>query len=73
MYTDKKSQTKGNHPGLKALIEDGKAGLHDVILAKELSRFARNGRLSYEFTKQKGLSIVLENKKTPHWMNGVPM
>jgi site-specific DNA recombinase len=48
IYTDKKSATKGNRPGLKALIEDGKAGLFDVILAKELSRLARNGRLSYE-------------------------
>jgi site-specific DNA recombinase len=48
VYTDKKSATKGNRPGLKALIEDGKAGFYDVILAKELSRLARNGRLSYE-------------------------
>ena len=48
VYTDKKSGTKGNRPGLKELIEDAKAGLFDVILAKELSRLARNGRLSYE-------------------------
>ncbi|MDQ0253942.1 DNA invertase Pin-like site-specific DNA recombinase [Evansella vedderi] len=48
IYTDKQSGTKGNRPGLKKLIEDGKAGLYDVILAKELSRLARNGRLSYE-------------------------
>jgi site-specific DNA recombinase len=48
IYTDKKSGTKSNRPGLKALIEDGKAGKFDVILAKELSRLARNGRLSYE-------------------------
>ncbi|MHA6261150.1 recombinase family protein [Sporosarcina sp. CAU 1771] len=48
VYTDKQSGTKGNRPGLKALIEDGKAGLFDVILAKELSRLARNGGLSYE-------------------------
>jgi site-specific DNA recombinase len=48
IYTDKQSGTKGNRPGLKALIEDGKAGIYDVILAKELSRLARNGRLSYE-------------------------
>jgi site-specific DNA recombinase len=48
IYTDKKSATKGNRPGLKSLIEDGKAGLYEVILAKELSRLARNGRLSYE-------------------------
>ncbi|MFQ3544237.1 recombinase family protein [Halobacillus rhizosphaerae] len=48
IYTDKQSGTKGNRPGLKALIEDGKAGMYDVILAKELSRLARNGQLSYE-------------------------
>ena len=48
VYTDKKSGTKENRPGLKNLIDDGKAGLYDVILAKELSRLARNGRLSYE-------------------------
>ncbi|MCM3361280.1 recombinase family protein [Niallia sp. MER TA 168] len=48
IYTDKQSGTKGNRPGLKKLIDDGKAGLYDVILAKELSRLARNGRLSYE-------------------------
>ncbi|MGG0175208.1 recombinase family protein [Gottfriedia acidiceleris] len=48
VYTDKKSGTKGNRPGLKKLIEDGKNGLYDVVLAKELSRLARNGLLSYE-------------------------
>ncbi|MFE4029469.1 recombinase family protein [Priestia sp. YIM B13551] len=48
VYTDKKSGTKVDRPGLKSLIADGKAKLFDVILAKELSRLARNGRLSYE-------------------------
>jgi site-specific DNA recombinase len=48
VYTDKQSGTKGDRPGLKKLIEDGKAGLFDVILAKELSRLARNGGLSYQ-------------------------
>lgn len=48
VYTDKQSGTKENRPGLKALIKDGKDGMYDVILAKELSRLARNGRLSYE-------------------------
>lgn len=48
VYTDKKSGTKGNRPGLKKLIEDGKDKVYDVILAKELSRLARNGKLSYE-------------------------
>jgi site-specific DNA recombinase len=48
VYTDKKTGTKENRPGLKALIEDGKNGVYDVILSKELSRPARNGKLSYE-------------------------
>lgn len=48
IYTDKQSGTKRNRPGLKALINDAKAKKFDVILAKELSRLARNGRLSYE-------------------------
>lgn len=48
VYTDKQSGTTGNRPGLKKLIEDGKSGLYDVILAKELSRLARNGQLSYD-------------------------
>lgn len=48
IYTDKKSGTKEKRPGLQKMIEDGKAGVYDVILAKELSRLARNGRLSYE-------------------------
>lgn len=33
---------------LQRLIADAKARKFDVILAKELSRLARNGRLSYE-------------------------
>ncbi|MGN0449243.1 MAG: recombinase family protein [Ruminococcus sp.] len=48
IYTDKKTATKNNRPGFKKLIEDGKNGLYDIILAKELSRLARNGGLSYE-------------------------
>ena len=48
IYTDNKSGTKRNRPGFKQLIEDGKEKKYDVILAKELSRLARNGRLSYE-------------------------
>ena len=48
IYTDKKSGTKRNRPGFKQLIEDGKEKKFDVILAKELSRLARNGGLSYD-------------------------
>ena len=48
IYTDKKSGTKRNRPGFKQLIDDGKEKKFDLILAKELSRLARNGALSYE-------------------------
>ncbi|MFF3023949.1 recombinase family protein [Gottfriedia sp. NPDC057948] len=48
IYTDKKSGTKSNRSELKSLIEGAKKGEFDVILAKELSRLARNGKLSYE-------------------------
>jgi site-specific DNA recombinase len=60
-YTDKQSGTKSNRPGLKRMIEDGKAGKYDVILAKELSRLARNGKLSYDLRdtcQQNNIDIV---------------
>jgi site-specific DNA recombinase len=61
IYTDKQSGTKENRPGLKKLIEDGKSGLYDVILAKELSRLARNGRLSYELRDTCLQNFCLDN------------
>lgn len=42
------SGTTEKRPQLQQLIADARAKKFDVILAKELSRLARNGRLSYE-------------------------
>ncbi|MFJ8265762.1 recombinase family protein [Peribacillus asahii] len=47
-YVDVESGTTDKRPQLQQLIADAKAKKFDVILAKELSRLARNGRLSYE-------------------------
>lgn len=49
IYLDIESGTKSNkRPALKRMIEDAKMKKFDIILAKELSRLARNGQLSYE-------------------------
>lgn len=61
VFTDKKSGTKRNRPGLRVLIEAGKAGMFDVIVTKELSRIARNGQLSYELWnlwQENGIHLV---------------
>ncbi|MGD6779979.1 recombinase family protein [Sutcliffiella horikoshii] len=61
IYKDNQSGTKSNRPGLISMIEDGKAGKYDVILAKELSRLARNGKLSYDLRdtcQQNNIHIV---------------
>lgn len=48
-YIDVESGTKDKkRENLKQLIEDSKQHKFDVILSKELSRLARNGKLSYE-------------------------
>ncbi|WP_256358482.1 recombinase family protein [Bacillus sp. sid0103] len=47
-YIDVESGTTEKREQLQQLISDAKAKKFDVILAKELSRLARNGRLSYE-------------------------
>lgn len=48
-YVDVESGTKTkNREKLKQLIDDAKNRRFDVILSKELSRLARNGKLSYE-------------------------
>ena len=46
-YTDVESGTSDNREGLQQLIEDAQQKKFDIILAKELSRLARNGGLSY--------------------------
>lgn len=47
-YVDVESGTTDKRLELQQLIADAKAKKFDVILTKELSRLARNGRLSYE-------------------------
>ncbi|HZG81785.1 MAG TPA: recombinase family protein [Brevibacillus sp.] len=47
-YQDVDSGTTDKRQNLQRLIEDAKQRKFDVILAKELSRLARNGKLSYE-------------------------
>lgn len=49
IYVDIQSGTKSRkRPEFKRMIEDAKEKKFDIILAKELSRLARNGQLSYE-------------------------
>ncbi|MBV6715260.1 recombinase family protein [Paenibacillus chitinolyticus] len=47
-YVDIESGTTGKRENLQRLIQDAKARKFDVIVAKELSRLARNGALSYQ-------------------------
>lgn len=49
IYLDVQSGTKTKkRPQLKRMIEDARLKKFDIIMAKELSRLARNGQLSYE-------------------------
>lgn len=48
IYVDVESGTTARRKNLERMIEDAKAKKFDVIMAKELSRLARNGSLSYE-------------------------
>ncbi len=48
LYVDVESGTTANRENLQRLIADIKSQKFDVILAKELSRLARNGQLSHE-------------------------
>ena len=46
------------------MIEDAKAGLFDIIITKEISRFARNTLDSISFTRQLynyGVAVIFEN------------
>lgn len=56
-YEDIESGTKAKRENLQRLIEDAKSKKFDVILAKELSRLARNGELSYQ------IKNIAENNK----------
>lgn len=57
IYTDIQSGTKNNRKELMRLIADAKSKNFDVILAKELSRLARNQTLALE------LKEVIERHK----------
>ena len=48
MYIDIESGTKDKREQFQQMISDAKNRSFDIILAKELSRIARNGKLSYE-------------------------
>ena len=48
IYTEQESGTKADRKEMKRLIADAKAKKFDVILAKELSRLARNQKLALE-------------------------
>lgn len=64
-YEDVETGTTDKREQLQRLITDAKEKKFDVILAKELSRLARNGGLSYQIrdlAEQKGIHIItLEN------------
>lgn len=72
-YIDQKSGTTEKREGLQRLLEDGIKGKYDIILAKELSRLARNVSLAYkikDMVEQHNLDLItldgaintLENK-----------
>jgi site-specific DNA recombinase len=62
IYLDVQSGTKSKkRPEFKRMIEDAKEKKFDMILAKELSRLARNGQLSYEIknlAENRGINIL---------------
>jgi len=57
LYIDVESGTTEKRENLVRMIEDAKAKKFDVILAKELSRLARNGGLSYQIR-----DIAMQNR-----------
>ena len=56
IYKDIDSGTHAKRPGFIEMVEDAKAGKFDVVLAKELSRLARNIGISHEFKQ-----VILAN------------
>lgn len=60
-YVDVESGTTDKRENLQCLIEDAEQRKFDVILAKELSRLARNGGLSYrirDIAEQNRIHII---------------
>jgi site-specific DNA recombinase len=61
IYLDVQSGTTDKRPQLQRLISDARERKFDVIIAKELSRLARNGKLSYQIrdvAEQHGIHII---------------
>jgi site-specific DNA recombinase len=50
-YVDVESGTSSERVSLKQMIKDAEQRKFDVIMAKELSRLARNGELSYKIRR----------------------
>lgn len=50
-YVDIESGTTGNRKSLRKMLEDAEKGLFNVIIAKELSRFARNVELAHKIKR----------------------
>ncbi|MDY7217735.1 recombinase family protein [Bacillus subtilis] len=61
-YVDVQSGTTAKRKKLQRMIEDAQDKKFDIILAKELSRLARNGELSYKIKnlceKNQGIHII---------------
>ncbi len=63
VYSDSLTVTKGNRPGFERMIRDAKEKKFDIILAKEVSRFARNIGTSEVLDNQ---MIELEKQMASH-------
>lgn len=60
-YVDVQSGTTAKRKNLQRMIEDAQDKKFDIILAKELSRLARNGELSYKIKnlcENQGIHII---------------
>lgn len=53
------------------MVEDGRAGLFDLIITKEITRFARNTLDSIQYTREllnAGVGVFFQNDNTIPWM-----
>ena len=60
-YVDVQTGTTGKRKNLQKMIEEAQEKKFDIILAKELSRLARNGELSYKIKnlcENQGIHII---------------
>jgi site-specific DNA recombinase len=61
IYVDVQTGTTAKRKNLQKMIQDAQEKKFDIILAKELSRLARNGELSYKIKnlcETKGVHII---------------